>query len=346
MQYLNNSILSEKETTQKILGIWNLDVFPLTIGGLIIFIQELQVQQIIHRVNSVELCILGKDIKTACSYSIRDCSNIPSVIVGICDPSFSRLLSAISIIRDFSNISRCYFVSSYTEFQRTFQNNNDSYILWPDINEGKFDIYKYSNTRYLQQFFFNNGYIPIINCEEGTLNWVLHFFNMHVYPAVPVVVHLKNNLTTKNCSNADFNAWYGFFKHYVEKTGIKFILVGNEPIDPRILTLSNVVVTKNHESNISRDLALINQAAIFMGMSSGPCNIAIFSNVPFIIYKNPDHDVEEIKMELGKNIRFPFSTESQKILRMFETVENLIEEFNEAYSDLLLKKSKSATVTQ
>jgi ADP-heptose:LPS heptosyltransferase len=104
-----------------------------------------------------------------------------------------------------------------------------------------------------------------------------------------------------------------------------------------------VIVTKNHESNISRDLALISQAAIFMGMSSGPCNIAIFSDTPFIIYKNPDHDVEEMKLELGKNNRFVFSTASQKFLRIFETVENLIQEFEESYSGLIMEKSKPVT---
>jgi hypothetical protein len=343
VQNQNNTISHENETEKKILGIWNIDVSPLTIGGLIIFIEELQIQQIIHKIDSVEFCILGKGIRTARSYTVRNCGNIPSDLAGICDPHIIRQVSAIPIVRDFSNISRCYLVSSYTEFQRVFNKKHNSYILWPDIKAKKNDEYKYSNTRYTQQFFLDNGYIPRIKCKGDSLNWAKQFLNRNVHPAVMVVIHLKNNQNAKNCSNADFDAWYGFFKHYAKKTEIKFILIGNDPIDSRILTLLNVIVTKNHESNISRDLALISQAAIFMGMSSGPCNIAIFSDTPFIIYKNPDHDVEEMKLELGKNNRFVFSTASQKFLRIFETVENLIQEFEESYSGLIMEKSKPVT---
>ena len=339
----NNTNLYETEPEKKILGIWNIDVSPLTLGGLILFIEELQIQQIIHKIDSVELCIIGKGIRTARSYTVRNYGDITSDLAGICDPHIIRQVSTIPIIRDFSNISRCYLVSSYTEFQRVFNKKHNSYILWPDIKTKKNNDYKYSNTRYTQQFFLDNGYIPYIKCKGDSLNWAKQFLNRNVHPSVMVVIHLKNNENAKNCSNADFEAWFGFFEHYTENIEIKFILIGNEPIDPRILTLPNVIVTKNHESNISRDLALINQAAIFMGMSSGPCNLAIFSDTPFIIYKNPDHDVEEMKLELGKNIRFPFSTASQKFLRVFETMENLIQEFDEAYSYLIMKKCKPVT---
>jgi len=343
MQSRHNLISDKNGNEKKILGIWNIDVSPLTLGGLILFIEELQIQQIIHKIDSVELCILGKDIQTARSYPVSHFGNIPSELAGNCDANIIKQVSTIPIIRDFSNISRCYLVSSYKEFQRVFNKKHNSYILWPDIKAKKNDDYKYSNTQYTQQFFLDNGYIPYPKCKGDSLNWAKQFLNKNVLPAVMVVIHLKNNQNAKNCSNADFDAWYGFFKHYTEKTDTKFILIGNEPIDSRILTLPNVIVTRNYESTLSRDLALISQAAIFMGMSSGPCNIAVLSEIPFIIYKNPDHDVEEMKLELGKNIRFPFSTGSQKFLRIFETVENLIQEFDETYSGLIMKKGKPAT---
>ena len=77
-------------------------------------------------------------------------------------------------------------------------------------------------------------------------------------------------------------------------------LVGNEDVDNRITELPNVLLSRNFQSNISRDLAIIQISCAFMGMASGPCNMAIFSEIPYVIYKNPDHDAEQMALELGK----------------------------------------------
>jgi hypothetical protein len=112
------------------------------------------------------------------------------------------------------------------------------------------------------------------------------------------------------------------------------MLIGNEPIDPQITQLPNVLVTRNYGSDLSRDLALIQTSYIFMGMSSGPCSMAVFSGTPYVIYKNPDHDVEEMALELGTNIRFPFATPFQKFLRILETPEGLMSEFADLHSHI------------
>ena len=98
--------------------------------------------------------------------------------------------------------------------------------------------------------------------------------------------------------------------------------------------LPNVILSRDYGSSLSRDLALIQTASIFMGMTSGPCNMALFSDIPYAIYKNPDHDVEEMAIELGKADRFPFAMPFQKIMRIFETGDNLMAEFANLYAQI------------
>ena len=149
---------------------------------------------------------------------------------------------------------------------------------------------------------------------------------------MPVVVHLKNNPREQGCSNANFDAWFTFFERCVLRYDVKFILVGNETTDQRILGLPNVLVAQGVEGNLSRELALIQTALAFMGMASGPCNMAVFSDVPYVIFKNPDHHVRETALELGQADRFPFAVGFQKLLREFETADRLMSEFRLLYT--------------
>ena len=170
------------------------------------------------------------------------------------------------------------------------------------------------------------------------LEWAGRFIAEHVRPKMPVVVHLKNNPREKGCSNADQEAWCDFFMRCAKDYDVLFILIGNEEISDRLKKLPNVLVARDQGSTLSSELALIEQAAIFMGMASGPCNMAIFNDVPYVIYKNPDHHVREMKEEMGDSDRFSFSKPFQKLLRKKETPDGLMEEFRPLFEHV--KQSK------
>lgn len=312
-----------------IFGIWNIDISPLTLGGLITFIVELQIQLRIYGTPNFDICFIGSNFKSCRSIEIHNMHVADPDAGGISAPYGIEQLSVITILRDFSPVSCCHFFRTFEEFQEIYGSDPSSRIVWPDVR-GSTDIpHKYNDTRYIQNYFRQNGFIPLISSRGESEKWATEFIKNIVSPSIPVVIHLKNNQNQKNCSNANFDAWYGFFLHYIQKSTVKFILIGNEPLDSRIISLPNVIITADNGGNLPRDLALVSKAAIFMGMSSGPCNIAIYSDIPYAIYKNPDHDVEEMKLELGNSSRFTFSTNYQQLLRVFESTERLIEEFEE-----------------
>jgi hypothetical protein len=67
-------------------------------------------------------------------------------------------------------------------------------------------------------------------------------------------------------------------------------------------------------------------------MASGPCAMAMFSAVPYVIYKNPSHHVQEMIEELGAADHFPFSLPCQKITRGYETSAMLLADFESLLS--------------
>ena len=148
------------------------------------------------------------------------------------------------------------------------------------------------------------------------------------------MIHLKNATHEQSQSNANFGEWAAFLKVCTSRYDVKFILIGNERLPDQIRRLPNVIVSQDLGSSLARDLALVQTACAFMGMASGPCSVAIFSDIPYLIYKHPDHHQEEMAQELGDGQRFSFATPAQKILREFETNKILMSEFTRLYSQI------------
>lgn len=312
---------------KKILVVWNLDLNPLSIGGLLILFVEIQIQQIKNNIKSVELCIIGRGLGTYKSYVINNYFLLE--IEKTIDLHLIERFKFLSIISDFSNLSKIHLVENLSGFFTQFSEFQNQFIFWPSIKEISKLEKICPSTKLAQRFYGKNHFIPTIVCHGDSLHWAEKFLLNFVYPAKPVIVHLKNNTSERKCSNANFDAWYGFLKYFSNDNKYKFVLIGNEPVDDKIVSLPNVIISRDYGSNLPRDLALITQGSFFLGMSSGPCNVAIFSKIPYVIYKNPDHDVEQMNEELGEKNSFVFSTSSQKFSRSFETTEMIIQDFQE-----------------
>ena len=151
---------------------------------------------------------------------------------------------------------------------------------------------------------------------------------------LPVVVHLKNNnIDTK--SNANVDGWLSFFNtcHH-ERLPVHFILIGNDPHDPRYQQCSNVSLPQTDRGGLLFDLSMIQVCFMFMGMASGPCNMALFSGVPYLIWKHPDHHTQEMDREFQGHSQFIFANEYQKFMREWDTADSLIREFKTLYARL------------
>lgn len=135
-----------------------------------------------------------------------------------------------------------------------------------------------------------------------------------------IAVHLKQQSANSEESNANFAAWGNFF---AANKDCRFLLLGKDLPPPSILELKNVFFAEQTQMSLPVQLAAAAMSDGFMGMASGICSAAIFSEIPYVIFKHPAHHPEEMKIELNADSRFPFSKPTQQLWRVLDRCENL-----------------------
>jgi len=321
----------KSDNIKQIMGLWDSNRSQICLGGLVLLSAMLKAKALLQNASIEGICFIGND------FDIDD-DKVVKMTKADCEQSvlFSALLN-------FEGIESCYRARTQYVVEE-FAHDNTEWSFFPticDLNSNVFHHGMYESTLFLQQFFREHKFVPNFKMDTGPVKWAIDLIDECILPSLPVVVHLKNNLLQKNCSNARFDEWEGFFKMCIGAYDVKFIVIGNEEIDRSIADLSNVLVTNRMRANLSQELALIEIAYAFIGMSSGPCNVAICSDIPYIIYKNPSHHAEAMILELGNNEGFPFATPYQKFLRMFESGENLFSNFNHILDNYKREEWKS-----
>lgn len=325
---MNISGSTGPDERKRILGIWDLRVSPVSLGSLLILVEELQMQRTIHRTDFADICVVGDAPHLLPIRGMKANGGLVTLL----DSAICKDSALLSALLDMEGIGVCYLCDTIAALRVFLRTSPYPYVMWPTLNEQGLVSHRYASTTFAQRFYCENGFIPYLSCKAEPIRWAIQCVGRYVIPCIPVVVHLKNNPNEQGSSNADFDAWLAFFKACYQQYDVMFIVIGGEEIDQRVRRLPNTLVARDFGSNLSRDLALIQTAFVFMGMASGPCNMALFSETPYIIYKNPDHDAEQMALELGQHDRFPFATPFQKVLRVFETRENLMSEFAHVYT--------------
>jgi hypothetical protein len=147
-----------------------------------------------------------------------------------------------------------------------------------------------------------------------------------LYRGKLICVHLRNvppfGLEE---SNADGSAWSAFFRAHARPGHTDFLLLGSDALPRGLVLCPGVTRAADGDVSLVSQLALIAQADGFVGMASGVCTAANFSNTPHVIFKHPAHHTGQMAVELGNGDQFPFATGKQKLWRRPATAEALTE---------------------
>lgn len=196
----------------------------------------------------------------------------------------------------------------------------------------------------IEDFYKSNGFIPHLSCREGLLLWARSFFELRgiVYP---VVIHLRKSFSGKR--NSSFDTWMKFFRFCRTKKSWKgqplravtFIVIGTrQEIYPPLREIGNVVFSKDYNTNIEQDCALIQSSLMFMGGPSGPNIMAIYGSIPYLIFNfQMAYEYAE-----GRVFQYPWQTSLQKLIWARETVNSLIEEFTQFMGKIDLAEWKKS----
>jgi hypothetical protein len=166
------------------------------------------------------------------------------------------------------------------------------------------------------------------------LVWAESYLKQRAVNRLPIAIHLKHNPAITGQSNANLDSWLTFMSWIQRDYPVHFFLVGDDNCYNKINSLNNISIVTNDGVTIDRSLALIQVAPLFMGMMSGPANMALFGERPYLIFKNPDHHAREMGLEIGDFDRYSFAHPNQRVLRMWDSVENLTNAFKTVVSQL------------
>ncbi|NQU67567.1 MAG: hypothetical protein HQ510_06460 [Candidatus Marinimicrobia bacterium] len=211
---------------------------------------------------------------------------------------------------------------------------NEERLIWPVedlIQESSY----YGSTLAVQKLWKQTGRMINLLSPDSEIQRAKNWLGLYLDKEIPVVVHLKVNPLDPQ-SNANQEAWAAFFDDCLQKKiPVKFILIGSDQIENYIKELHNIIISKEYGGDISLDFALVQQSVAFMGMSSGPCNLAIMSSNPYLIWKHPNHHSDKMEKEFQGMNGFIFSTEHQKFFREFDTFDHISTQFHKLYADHL-----------
>lgn len=292
---------------RKILGVWDAKKAPLKLGFLIIFLQELhQISETKRK--SIDLAFLG------------DNDNMDYIFLGTISSFLPKLGSLL-------------FLGSGEELDEYFRYREIDYELWPPAY--LYDRCSYvGSTLTVQELYKDSSKLFPLKINNKIRKFTIDTLGNILKKEVPIVVHLKNNPLEPE-SNARLDNWLELFA-YCNKNclPVKFILVGDDVVDSRYIQYENVALAKHYHGSLALYIGLIQHAFMFMGMASGFCNVALFSNVPYLIWKHPNHHAKEMEREFQGHSQFMFAMENQRFMRSWDTSENIIEEFQSLYRRL------------
>ena len=297
----------------RIIGIFDLARSGGSLGTLLILLEELGIQRRIHAAQSCEVVFIADAGQLFPTLSLESASTFRGK---------ANLAVLAKVARAMSGIACCHEPGNIDADSLT----RSGCIFWPDPERLMQGAHLYDSTAAIQSFFSRSGGIPRLSVKGELLAWAKLYLEEKSGGRLPVAVHLKNNPYVRGQSNAGFNAWKALFSCEC-CSDAHFFLLGDDEVDGSFHSMPNVTITRKDGIPLEGCLALIQASAMFMGMMSGPANMALFGETPYAIFKNPNHHAAEMAVEIGAADAYPFALANQRVLRIWDTPENLIGAF-------------------
>lgn len=306
---------------KRILALWDFKTYPYSVGDILQLIVVTMCMRISHKVEKIDYCFIcdpqdpsrsDQNYINSENYHIHLAAYIPLV-------NFNPYTGSI------------FLFDSRKDAEKFIIDNVDKYYTWPGGTEflSRDRVYRQVFDD-IQKFYLKNNYVPHLTCRLEMKNWADDFIKQNISPLIPVVVQIRNNPDCDPKRNSNIDVWLNFFNYCKDKFPVKFIIIcSKEEVDERLRNYSNIIIAKDFNTTLEQDLSLVQNSAIFMGMPSGPSSPAVFSDVPYLIFR---FKITYESMKPGS--QFIFANDTQKIFWEEETTEKLIEEFTSIFNTL------------
>jgi hypothetical protein len=308
----------QRRTDAHVLGYWNKSLPGTTLGTLMIFLAECR---LIAKYCNSGLLDVAVDAES---------HGITKVLVGEyrCLNGIECEDAALSFLLGMECVDKVYACGGFKGFEALSSQLASTHSVWPLLDRVKLPA-PYDTTKYIQVLFKEIGHIEPLKFTSYYREWADQTIQKHFDGLAVVGLHLKNvhYQGVASISLADASVWHTFLSKVNHACNIGFLLLGDDPVNEAILKLPNVCLAREAGADsFGKHMALLGQCDGFMGMMSALANMALFSFMPYAIFKNPDHHRDEMLLEIGTTDHYSFATEEQKVLRVNETPEILMSE--------------------
>ena len=211
-------------------------------------------------------------------------------------------------------------VLNSSDFSFSFSNSKDSNFGYPAPLMGYLQDFSYfSSTRITAlHSFFNSKPILKWNSSVESLVTIQHLFGISKF----AVIHLKN-MGSFETSKANMATWIPIITQISRTAGLPLLLIGDDNYPKELTSIHGVLHLNSFSIPLMAQLALTSKASYFIGSASGVAASAIFSDTPYLIFKDPRHHKIEMNKELGDSNHFPWAGPNQFIHREEPSEERL-----------------------
>lgn len=313
---------------RRILIIYDTTSQPFSVGDILSF----QVASLMlcerYQVKKVDFAILFDPFNPASSNPV-----FSGVITE--DNVLYHISSLLPLTQVNQNLGSFFVFDSPEQLHQLVADNADLYYVWPPA-------WKLSSREYLNSTIYNDliyshfkrhGSVPELSCRPFLKEWADNFYRKHVFQLIPVTVNIRNNKGWHKHRNSDLDSWLALFHYCETRYPVKFVIICSRvEIDKRLRDCPNVILAKDHHTDVEQDMALIHGSAMHMGAGSGPAVMAFFSKKPYLIINRLEkYEFFKYKdmliQEEGNIERYWFSSKFQYFITGIETAEILIKEF-------------------
>ena len=241
-----------------------------------------------------------------------------------------HLSSIFPAVQVNAHLGSLFVFDSHSFLESFIAANASRYHVWPPpiLYAGREYLFYHCFNSVFFDFFNERGFLPELKPRPVARSWAREFIAEHAGSRRAGTVQLRNNPKTPD-RNSNYDCWLDFFRYCARTHPVTFIVICSpSEIDPRLRSSPNVVIAKDHFTNLEQDLALIEAADFHMGPSSGPATIAQFNRKPYCMF-SWDLNSRLLKglARDGQRHRFVFSTPLQSWMSEKETTDTLIAEF-------------------
>lgn len=223
------------------------------------------------------------------------------------------------------NVAQTIFDTSHFSFHVV--HSEDAIEGWPPLilrSQSDFSYYSFSR---LVALHAESGLKPRLQWKESQKilaqsarkNFQGRLFCVHLRSVSPFL---------PEDSNADGYVWDSFFKKNANPGICDFLLMGDDPLPVGLNLRPGVTRAINKGLSLATQLALVGICDGFLGMASGLCTAANFSETPHVIFKHPNHDTFDMARELKNCNSYAFAENHQQLWRVHVGYDVLNEAFH------------------